>query len=386
MMKFVLFCLFGAALGFIAWNGPVYGLAALPFLVVLWGRSRTRIEAFGSVYAYYLAAASCQLSSISTYWMPVSGQPATKEALLVWFGANAMLASIWALFWGRSWLSIRLIVILGLISLPPIGVIGWASPLTGAGIWFPWMGWYGLALFIALAALLVAPAGHGRNVAISIVIAGALMANLAFPSPPSAGGVGIDTNFGDARDFAGEYDRLIEVDDRIRNTLRAGRPEYILLPEAVGGFWSSSQILFDQVDRAAARRRVTVLIGAREFDGAGQLVNAVYSIGAGAGHRWINRVPVPAGLWRPGETGSAATDWWSAGVNTVNGRKIGSVICYEQLLVWPVLFSAAAGAEMLIAPSNIWFGVGTSLPSIQRDATTSWARLFGMPVIFAGNR
>lgn len=377
----------GCALGLLSWSGDIYGLIALPFLALLWARiSQTRLEAFVGVLSYYLAAAWCQIPGISAFWAPTDGLPAIKEALVVWLGANLILAAIWAILWARTWQGLRLIAVFVVLSLPPIGVIGWASPLTGAGIWFPWMGWYGLGLFVALMALLAAPGSHGRTISISILTMAAVLVNLTFPASPSAGGwIGLNTNFGAARDFAGEYGRLLEVDDHIRKTLRAGRPETILLPEAVGGSWPISRDVFELTHRAAARRQVTVLIGARELVEGGKLVNAVYSIGAEPGHRWVNRVPVPAGLWKPGDPGSAVTWWWDSGVQIVNGRRIGSLICYEQLLVWPVLFSAAAGAEILVAPSNLWFGMGTPLPRIQHNAASSWGRLFGMPVVFANN-
>ena len=377
----------GCALGFLSWNGSIHALIALPLLAYLWARlSQTRHEAFVAVLSYYLAAAWCQIPSISTFWASTDGLPVIKEALAVWLGSNLVLAAVWTILWARTWQSLRLIVVLVVISLPPIGVIGWASPLTGAGIWFPWMGWYGLGLFIALMALLAAPGSRGRTFAISILTTAAVLVNLTLPSPPNAGGwIGLNTNFGAARDFAGEYGRLLEVDDHIRKTLRGGRPETILLPEAVGGSWPISQDVFELTHRAAARRQVTVLIGARELIEGGQLVNAVYSIGAAPGHRWVNRVPVPAGLWRLGDSGSAVTWWWDSGVQIVNGRRIGSLICYEQLLVWPVLFSAAAGAEILIAPSSLWFGMDTHLPRIQHNATSSWGRLFGVPIVFANN-
>lgn len=380
------FGVFGCALGFISWNGSIHTLIALPLLALLWARiSQTRLEAFVAVFSYYLAAAWCQIPGISTFWASTGGLPAIKESLAVWLVSNLVLAVVWTILWARTWQSIRLIVVLVVISLPPIGVIGWASPLTGAGIWYPWMGWYGLSLFIALLALLAAPGGHGRTVTISILTMGAILVNLTSPPPPGDGGwFGLNTNFGAARDFAGEYGRLLELDDHIRKTLRAGRPETILLPEAVGGTWPISRDVLDLTHQAAARRQVVVLIGARELVDGGRWVNAVYSIGAAPGHRWVNRVPVPVGLWKPGNP-SAITWWWESGVQTVNGRRIGSLICYEQLLVWPVLFSAAAGAEILIAPSNLWFGMSTPLPRIQHNATSSWGRLFGVPVVFANN-
>jgi hypothetical protein len=378
----------GAITGFIAWNaGSMYGFALLPIVAYLWARSKTRPAAFCTLYAYYLAAAWCQLPSISTFWRPLDGSPAYGAAIAVWLGANALLSLVWAMAWGKKYRAIRLLVVLLVLSLPPIGVIGWASPLTGAGIWYPDMRWYGLGLFIALLAFLASPRGVISYIAMGVLCLVAVLANIYTPPPPSsAGWIGVDTHFGSISDFAGEFDRLLQVDQAARSAIRAGGSTDIVLPEAVGGNWPISKNLFSMLDRAAARRHITVFIGAREYDSQGRLVNAVYSIGQYAGRRWVNRVPVPAGLWKPwANKGSAVSDWWNSGVQDIGRTRVGSLICYEQLLVWPVLFSTAAGVDVLIAPSSTWFGDNTPLPSIKASTSQAWGRLFGIPVVPAVN-
>jgi hypothetical protein len=386
-VKSALLVLAGAPVGLLAWNTDIYGYLALPLLPYIWSRTSSRLQALLAVYAYYLAAAWCQIPSISTFWKPLDGSPAIGAALSVWFGANLLLSLVWAGFWGQKWQPLRLLGIYLVISFPPIGVIGWASPLTGAGIMFPWMGWYGLALFFALQAVLVSRRGVLRVIPASIILAGALYAYFYLPPSPSADGwAGINTNFGPISDFGGEYGRMMQVDQLARNKIRAGRASNIVFPEAIGGNWPISKYLFSPLDRAAARRHVTIFIGAREYTSSGQVVNAVYSIGQYSGRRWINRVPVPAGLWKPwASTGSAVSEWWDNGVQPVGQIKVGSLVCYEQILVWPALFSAAAGADVLIAPSSTWFGDGSPLPDIKAAASQSWGRLFGIPVISAVN-
>src|SRR5260363_42871 len=73
------------AIGIGAWNGIVEGLFCAPFIVLLW-----RFGAF------------------------------------IWIAPSALLALTWTLCWGQTRHSVRILAALFLISVPPIGVIGWA--------------------------------------------------------------------------------------------------------------------------------------------------------------------------------------------------------------------------------------------------------------------
>lgn len=69
----------------------------------------------------------------------------------------------------------------------------------------------------------------------------------------------------------------------------------------------------------------------------------------------------------------------------VRGTSIATLICYEQLLVWPILQSAMSGPDLFVAPANGWWTVGTDIVAIQIAATTAWARLFNLPLVIAVN-
>ncbi|MFD2274831.1 hypothetical protein ACFS07_36710 [Undibacterium arcticum] len=63
--------------------------------------------------------------------------------IMLWLCSSTILAATWAICWGHRFKAIRLLVILIALSCPPIGIIGWANPLTSAGIYFSgsWMVW-----------------------------------------------------------------------------------------------------------------------------------------------------------------------------------------------------------------------------------------------------
>jgi apolipoprotein N-acyltransferase len=69
----------------------------------------------------------------------------------------------------------------------------------------------------------------------------------------------------------------------------------------------------------------------------------------------------------------------------VGGQRAAILICYEQLLAWPVLRSALERPTMLIAVSNEAWTTGTTIPNGQHACVCAWARLFGIPVLSAIN-
>jgi apolipoprotein N-acyltransferase len=69
----------------------------------------------------------------------------------------------------------------------------------------------------------------------------------------------------------------------------------------------------------------------------------------------------------------------------VGGQRAAILICYEQLLAWPVLRSALERPTMLIAVSNEAWTTGTTIPKGQHACVCAWARLFGIPVLSAIN-
>ena len=73
------------------------------------------------------------------------------------------------------------------------------------------------------------------------------------------------------------------------------------------------------------------------------------------------------------------------GTSDIGGQRVAVLICYEQLLVWPMLRSAIERPTLLIAASNEVWTARTRIPAIQHACVRSWARLFGLPLISAVN-
>ena len=67
-------------------------------------------------------------------------------------------------------------------------------------------------------------------------------------------------------------------------------------------------------------------------------------------------------------------------------RRAGVLMCYEQLIFWPALQTLARQPDMLLAPSNLYWASGTTIPAVQHVAAQDWADLWAIPLYEASNR
>ena len=130
-----------AAIGFgVSFAQPVSLVLAIAAPAIAL-RQPTRRTAFLAAACYYGTASWAVLPAAAAFL------GALIAPVLLWLLAAGLLASPWVLFWSphrhQLWLRIPLALTVSII--PPLGIIGWASPLTAAGLLFPAMGWLGLA-------------------------------------------------------------------------------------------------------------------------------------------------------------------------------------------------------------------------------------------------
>lgn len=89
------------------------------------------------------------------------------------------------------------------------------------------------------------------------------------------------------------------------------------------------------------------------------------AIGAGADAApMVQRVPVPIGMWRPWAAEGLDANLWGRGLAELRGVRVAYAICYEQLLVWPMVTSLAQRPAVLVGAANDWWARDTSIPRI----------------------
>ncbi|WP_414089938.1 nitrilase-related carbon-nitrogen hydrolase [Rhizobium sp. BR 314] len=72
-------------------------------------------------------------------------------------------------------------------------------------------------------------------------------------------------------------------------------------------------------------------------------------------------------------------------VVTIGSHRVDPLICYEQLIVWPILQSMLHSPDPIVAVGNGWWTDGASIVAIQRVNAIAWARLFSKPLVFSCN-
>src|SRR5258708_32487280 len=111
-----------------------------------------RSAAVATSFAYYAAASLPVIGVAKAYW------PSSEvSAIFMWTAAAAILSVPWFFCWTRleslrPWTSA---IAVALTAVPPLCIIGWASPLLSAGVLFPNSAWVGIASAMALPGLLI---------------------------------------------------------------------------------------------------------------------------------------------------------------------------------------------------------------------------------------
>ena len=178
-----------------------------------------------------------------------------------------------------------------LTAFPPIGIVGWASPLTAAGVFFP--GWRvgGLVSTVVVIEILALCDWRRLLLGTGVIVAWAVL--LRGPAPTIAGWEGVNT-CGGKTDETNAMRKMIELPRLMRFT----SARVTVYPETVAGLWMPGE------DEWWARElngvRQTVLVGAEVLEPDGHYANAVIEVNqVGSRVVYRQRMPVPLTMWRP---------------------------------------------------------------------------------------
>lgn len=371
------------ACGSLGWSGNVLALPVAMLFPALWALSPSRLVAALVSAGYFLAATRGLPQGVANFY-----SADLWPGLLLWIAASASFVAVHAVAWTRHpgiRRVVRYLAAAVLTGLPPLGITGWAHPLTAAGVVFPGWGWWGLAA--AAAGLLVMVTRHWRAAVIGLggfwFWSAAAWTDVNLPE----GWQGVDLEYGQmlGRDGSLEYhsDLIATVSKAAGKGTRV-----VVLPENALGFWTPTVARLWR--EGLGGLNVTLVAGAAVIDAQGY-DNVIVAIGSGAGDiLYKERMPVPVSMWQPwlrwtGQGGGAQAHLFANPVVEVGTTRIAPLICYEQLILWPVLQSMLHFPDTIVATGNGWWTRGTSIVAIQKASVTAWAKLFDLPVVMAFN-
>jgi predicted amidohydrolase len=392
------------------------GLVASIAMPAMAMRQPTRRATYSSAIGYYAGALWPLVPCARNFFGP---DVSLMTALAFWVVACALIASPWPLVWSASsrqaWWRTPLGLALGVV--PPLGIIGWASPITAAGLLFPGTAWWGLAACTLAPGLLAAwPRYAFPGLAASAALCNATCAPL--PLAPTDW-VAVNTHFGAIAHGRTSPTAEYAAAQSIQRVALATDAKVIVFPETVVPTWTAATDTFWRPTLARLQASgKTVIVGAllprsrgtaqpissgdlaaaiavlrggpslvvplRDPESAFAYDNAVVIRGA-ENAVLRQRIPVPIAMWKPFQQDGAHLHLFASGVVAIRDQRAAVLICYEQLLAWPVIVSLWKRPSVVVAVANDHWVAGTVVPAYQRLATGAWSRLFGLPFVSATN-
>lgn len=373
-------------IGATAWVGPFWLVATVAAVPALAYTQPNRKACFAVMAAYYATASYPIIPALrAASWAVTS-----SVAIFCLFGAAILLlATPWALLWSadrsaRPW---RMAAATMVSIVPPIGLIGWASPLLAAGALFPGIGWVGLVL-----TMLVPVAATIRSFplkALTTLMVVAVVANaIAAPAQAVPGWEGKDVCLGMPMEPGGRLD-VLAMHRKVESLIESSTVGVLILPESAIPRWNDATAL--NWRSVAERLRTTnrlVLVGTTFPEpGSQKQRNGAVVLGLGESiPKILQRIPVPIAMWNPLRDDSFVACPNCPGTFEIAGHRVALLICYEQLLVLPVLLSLADSPTMLVGMSSTAWTQQTSIPRSQELCLWAWGRLFHLPVLTATTR
>src|SRR5690349_9209781 len=224
----------------IAWSGHVIAIPLSLVAPLLLYHAESRLHSYAILFCYYLGASWPVIPGANTFF---GSHGNVVEGLLICISASALLAIPSALLFTRN-RNVRPVAIAAMFlatALPPLGIIGWASPFLSAGVLFPGTAWFGVIGTVALLPLFGRfPAQTATTVALVALTANGLY---RAPSPP-VGWQAINTHFGGAGQ--GDPDFLSEFlsSEQIQRTITQSNAQVLVFPEHVVTQWTEATEAF----------------------------------------------------------------------------------------------------------------------------------------------
>lgn len=383
------------ACGWVSWNGEVLLLPLAMFFPLLWAMASSRSIAALVAASYFLAASRGLPQGVANFY-----SADLWPGLLLWVVASASFVIVHAVLWTKhrgenasrrketdAARALRYLIVIVLMALPPFGITGWAHPLTAAGVLFPVWGWFGLS---AMATGLLIMTTRLWPAA-AVILGGFWLWSAATWTEPKLPDAwrGVDLQQAQSLGRDGSLQHHRDLIATVRRRI-AARPDthVVVLPESTLGFWTPTVA---RVWRDGLRGSgLTVIAGGAVVHPNGY-DNVMVVISADAADiLYRERMPVPGSMWQPwlqwnGQGGGARADFFGNPVVEVDGTRISLLICYEQLIIWPVLQSMLHSPEVIVAVGNGWWTEKTSIVAIQKASAIAWARLFDLPIVMAFN-
>jgi hypothetical protein len=370
-------------IGAVAWSGHLFTLLALLALPQVFGTAKGPTQRLTVLGCYYTASIWPVMPGATQFFGDDTGiHP--LSILFLWLISSIVLTLPWAwlLLTPRIKAEWALPSGLCITALLPTGVV---NPLTAAGALFPGLGWAGLIVTIILFGTL------SKHRVASLLLA-AMLTAICYVSHPGSPTIfpswkGHDTQLGGSELSKQTPMALYKAVAYVQETALDSNAQIQVFPEGIITHWTPSAEGFWQSTYSELRENhQSILFGAEEnMPHRGQYRNEILLRGEYTA-TFQQRVPIPYVMWRPWDKSGVPIHYFGPSILSVGPERAAPLICYEQLLVAPILISIEHRPEIIVAIANDYWTKDTYIAEIQQSAIEAWSRLFWIPVVSATNR
>lgn len=390
-----IYFLIGCAIALVAWRYTNQTWMVL-LLIPTWAALNRRMDGFLLLFGYYLVVAidaPSVLQKFSGDWI--------GTGIVLWVGHAAFLALPWISFDEKKYRQIAIII--PLTVLPPFGAFNWGHPMLVSGHLFPGTGLFGLLttyiLMIWLSWIVwkkLSTTYSSTKFKISGGILSVFFMSVFFichiteniKLPPD-GWVAINTHFGSNKEGLSVFERHLEMMESAKQKATQGA-KLVVFPEGVGIRWKPKNAAPGGDDDVAILwmgmmfNRAPILVGADLPTENFLTKNAAIDVRNGTLFASA-RIPMPVGVWKLSGT-SFEHDLFSSNIKTIDGVKTSMIFCYEENLIYPLMFDVIAGAKSIVSMSNMWSTKDKRAREMQRRSIELQAKLYGLPLLRAENK
>ena len=319
-------------------------------------------------------------------------------AVLIWLGHSLFMSAPWVIAYCKKptckQALIRTLIITLVLFVPPLGYFIWLQPITAAGVLFPGWGWWGFGLTILLMLLFVRFRFSGTTIrkvfagVIILFLSTAFLTNLTYTKPkPLEGWAAVNTHLGSApHDYFSLAYRQFALINLAEQGLNQGF-KVLIFPENIAVDWlPGTMTQWQALNPELKAKQATLIIGAQLDHQDGSFDNVLVILGKDGGQILPARQPMPLGLWKPWSKKTYHAHWLDSAKFKVQGVEVAYLICYEQMINWPLLasFMTYPRPEVVISSANQWFSTYSGYMK-QHNVMLANARLFGVPTLTTVN-
>jgi len=238
----------------------------------------------------------------------------------------------------------------------------------------------------------------GKALCASLAAFGVLsvIANITYKIPKEPiGWVNFDTSAGKIPwDIQAQVQRQLDLIQSTKDILISSKNiTLIVMPEQIAGYVDNPMLLVWQRELKFLpwHKGQMLMVGMeRPIGNKGLYKDAVMFVYEGKIIGFASaRQTVPVAMWRPWYAEHTPSDWFKTNLAPVpwNGKikPAALTICYEELLVWPVVSTFMLEHPLaIVSVANDWWA-DPAERQVQREHIEAWSKIFGVPLIRAVN-